>query len=131
MVFVASCTFVSSVSVVRLATPEKSLQFLRDVLKTLTDTSTSKGKVVDQEAVTLCELEIILVRVFQGDVEELRDDLERCKSYIDDFPGIMDALVYASYYNTALEYHRVRLTTLGCGFAAVCVAVFVFDDATS
>jgi len=83
----------------QIADPAESLSFLEAALKTVGN---------DEEAASVINMEVVLVKIRQGKVDECKVLLEETKTKLDSRPGILDSLIYAAYYRASLELHKVQ-----------------------
>lgn len=63
----------------------------------------------DDQAVLLIQLEILRRQLALGtDPDTIKERLNDCKKSLDHFSGVMDARVYASFYQASYEYSKVK-----------------------
>ena len=63
----------------------------------------------DEQAVLLLQLEITRRQLSLGvEIDLIKERLAESKKALDRFPGVMDARVYASFYQASYEYSKVK-----------------------
>lgn len=91
----------------------EGLKHLETVLQQITGVNAPAGAAaaieVDAQAVLLLQLEITRRQLSTGvDPDAIKDRLAESKKSLDHYTGVMDARVYAAYYQAHYEYSKLR-----------------------
>jgi 26S proteasome regulatory subunit N9 len=77
-----------------------------DAARTFLQQLAEKRERLGPEAALFIDMEIVMLKLRQGDMTEVEATLKAAKNVLEGLAGA-DAIVYSSYYKAASEYHKV------------------------